>query len=106
MIYAVFDKLLTIVLIRLIQPNYMRHSKVAEYLKIIFWCISMLGFSWNLLRVVNRTHKCYELPWNNPVQVSILDLFIVLVFPWIKILEAVPTQLIRNFKALQAMINL
>jgi len=102
----VLDKFLTIILIGLVEPDDVRHSKVAKNFKIIFWCISMLGFPWHLLRVVNWTHKCDELPWNNPIQVPVLDLLIVLIFPWVKILEAVPSQLIRYFEALQTMINL
>jgi len=106
MIDAVFDKLLTIILVGLVETDYVGHSKVAEHFQIIFRGIAMLGFPRHLLRVVYGTHKRDELPWNNPVQITIFYLLVVLIFPGVKLLEAVPSELIRDFQTLQAVINL
>ena len=98
MINSVFDKFLTIILIWFVESDYMRHSKMTKYFKVIFWCISMLGFPCHLLGIIDWTHKCDELPWNNPVEITIFNLLIVFVLSWIEVLKAIPAKLIRNLQ--------
>ena len=69
----------------------MCHSKMLENFKVILCGIPMLRFARWLVILVNWTHKCDKLPWNDPVEVTILNLFIVFILSRIKILEAIPS---------------
>jgi hypothetical protein len=62
-----------------------------ENFKVILGGIPMLRFARWLVILVNRTHKSDKLPWNDPVEVTILNLFIVFILSRIKILEAIPS---------------
>ena len=46
-----------------------------------------------LVSFFNWTHEGNESVWNNPIQVSIFDLFIMLVFLHIESSEVIPTKL-------------
>jgi len=86
---SVFEELLPVVL-GLIQADHVAHSEVLENLEVILGLVPSL-----LLFVIDGAHKCYELAWNNPVQVSILNFLIVLILLGIKALERVPPILDR-----------
>jgi hypothetical protein len=77
----ILDELRPVVL-GLIQPDDMSNSEVLEDLQVILWLIASL-----LLFVIHRAHEGNELVGNDPVQVSILYFFIVLVFLGVKTLE-------------------
>ena len=81
---ALFDELLAVVL-HFIQPDDMRHSEVLKDLDIIFG-----GIASALHVLVNRTHESDELAGNNPVQIPILYLLIVLVFLRVEVLKLIP----------------
>ncbi len=67
MINTVLGEFGAVILIWLIQSYHMCDAKVTEYLKIVFWSITVLGLPWNLILILNRSHKCDELPWYHPV---------------------------------------
>ena len=69
----------------LVQPHNAMHSEVLKYLDIIFRLVTSL-----LPLIVHWTHEGYELVWNNPIQVPIFNLFIILVLLGVKVLELVP----------------
>ena len=69
----------------------MCHSKMLENFKVILGGVPMLRFPRWLVILVNWTHKSDKLPWNDPVEVTILNLFIVFILSRIKILEAIPS---------------
>jgi len=58
-----------------------------EHLNVVFWSIAPLRLAG---RSVNRPHKCDELIGNNPVQITVFDLLIVLVLFVVKVPELVP----------------
>jgi len=76
-----------LIVLRIIQTYDTRHTKMTKNLQIVFWCIPMSILT--LVRV-NRSHKSYKLVGNNPVEISILHLLIVLILFVIKCVQIVP----------------
>lgn len=74
------------VVLGLVQAHYMRDAKVTEHLHIIFWRVSSAVCS----DLVYRTHKSDEFPWYNPIEITILNLFIVLILLIVKLSEVIP----------------
>ena len=105
MIDASFCKFASVIFC-LIQACNVRHSKMFEHFKIVLCGVPVLWLARWLMVSVYRTHKGYKLAWNDPVQVSIFDLFIVFILSGVEVLEAVPSELCRNLQALKAMIYL
>ena len=106
MINPILNELFSVILIGLIQSDDVCDSKVTEYFEVILRSIPVFWLARYLLSVVYGTHEGNKLPWDDPVQVTILNLFIVLILSWVKILEAVPTQLARYLETFQAVIDL
>jgi hypothetical protein len=71
-----------------VQTDNMHHSKVFEYLQVVFWTVTSLLSTGGS---VNRSHECYELVGNNPVKIAVLDFLIIFIFFVVKILEFIPT---------------
>lgn len=76
----------------------MGHSKVLENLDVIFWAISSLWLSW---RRVNRAHKCDELVWDDPIEITIFNLLVIFVLFVVEVSKAVPAKPYSKFKSLQ-----
>jgi len=54
---------------------------------------------------IDGTHECDEFAWDDPVYVSILHLFVVLVLFNVELVKDIPAHLYTEFKAFQAMFN-
>jgi len=87
-----------LIVLRIIQTYDTRHTKMTKNLQIVFWCIPMSILT--LVRV-NRSHKSYKLVGNNPVEISILHLLIVLILFVIKCVQIVPSMAYRLLQPLQ-----
>ena len=87
-----------LIVLRIIQTYDTRHTKMTKNLQIVFWCIPMSILT--LVRV-NRSHKSYKLVGNNPVEISILHLLIVLILFVIKRVQIVPSMTDRLLQSLQ-----
>ena len=98
MIDAIADELIFVVL-RFIKSNDSRHIEMLENLEIVFRGVSS---PLKLANVVERSHEGNELVWDNPVEVSIFDLLVVLILLIIEFTELVPAESNCVFKALQA----
>jgi len=61
-------------------------------MQVIFWRVATL-----IGTRVNGTHESNKFIRDNPVQISILDFFIVLVFFIVKIFEYIPAMAYSNF---------
>lgn len=85
MLDAVLNKLGPVIF-RFIQPNNQRDAKMLKDLEIVFRLIASLVFL-----VINWTHESNELIGNDPVQITVLNLFIILIFLGIKRLKLVPS---------------
>jgi hypothetical protein len=64
-----------------------------ENFKVIFCRVPVLRFARWLVISVNGTHKSDKLPWNDPVEVTVLHFLIVFILSGVKILEAIPSKL-------------
>lgn len=84
----------------------MCHSKMLENFQVILGAVSMLWLPRWLMITIYRSHKGYKLPWNDPVEVTILDLLVILILSGIEIFKAVPSKLCRDLQPLQAVIYL
>ena len=66
---------------------------------------SSMAVSMDRVTLVNRTHEGQELARNDPVEVAIFDLLVVLVLTCVEGLEVVPSELDGLLKAIQAVWN-
>ena len=82
------------VVFNFVQSDNVSNSKVAKNLKIIFRSVASFSHAFSL---VNWTHKCDKLARNYPIQISIFNLFVVLIFFVIEVFEFVPTMAYRDF---------
>jgi hypothetical protein len=55
--------------------------------------------------VVKRAHECDKLTWNDPIEISIFDLLVVLVLLVVEFLELIPSEFDGEFKAFKAMLD-
>ena len=74
----------------------MSDPKVLKNLDVVFGTIASFLLTWH---IVDRTHECNKFIWNDPVQVAIFYLLIVLVFFIVEIFEFVPAEANRELKA-------
>ena len=95
MIDAVLRELCAIVLC-FVKANYMGHPEMPKHLKIVFWLVA----SSIRTDLVDRTHECNELVWNDPVQVSVLNLLVVLILFVVELAEVVPSMPDCDFEPL------
>lgn len=96
MINSILNELLSVILIRLVQSDYVCNSKVTEYFEVILWGIPVLWLARYLLSIVYGAHEGNKLSRDNPVQVTILNLFVVFILSRVKILKTVPAKLVRD----------
>ena len=99
MIYLISDKFIFVIL-GLVESNYTRYVEVLEDLQVVFGSVtSPLVFT----DVVEWTHERYEFIRYDPVQVTVLDFFVVFVLLVIKFPELVPSESNSVLQALEAM---
>lgn len=97
---SVLDEFLAFVL-GFIKSDNMGNSEVFEDLEVVFREVAPL-FPF----VVHGSHEGDELAWNNPIEVAVLDLFVVLVLLGVEGLELVPAQLNGDLQTLEAVVDL
>jgi len=90
-----------LVVLRLVKSDHFRDLKVIKNVHVRGWRVTVLVI--RLLVFVDRTHEGHELSWYDPVKVSILNLFIMLIFFNIEAIKTVPFLLHSEFESLQAM---
>ena len=76
----------------------MGHPEMPKHLKVVFWLVA----SSIRADLVDGTHEGNELVWNDPVQVSVLDLLVVLILFVVELAEVVPSMPDCDFEPLQA----
>lgn len=90
-------KMLFIVFL-LIQSDYPRDINVVEDVTILVWVLSVLvsgvsSFNWS--------HEGYELAWDDPVEITVFDSLIVLVFFNVESSEVIPVEFNCVFQSLE-----
>lgn len=84
-----------------IQSYHFAYIQVLKYVNIAG---SGVPVSVDGVSLVNWTHEGHELAWDDPVEVSVLYLLVVLILFGIECLEVVPSEantLLKTFKAMQ-----
>ena len=61
-----------------------------QVLEDVYIASCSVTISMDAISLINWTHEGHELAWNDPVEVTILDFLVVLVFFRVKCLEVVP----------------
>ena len=84
---------LSSVILCLVQAHNMCDAKVTEHLNIVFWRVSSAVRS----DLVYRAHKGDEFPRYDPIQITILNLFIVLILLIVKLSEVIPAMADGDF---------
>ena len=74
------------VVLCLVQAHHMCDAEVTEHLHIVFWRVSSPVRS----DLVHRAHKGDEFSRYDPIQVTILDFFIVLILLIVKLSKVIP----------------
>lgn len=93
------DKMLPFVL-DIVESYNLVHSYVIEYVNVLPRMLSVPVLS---IPIFDRSHERHELAWNNPVQISIFNTFVVFVFFDIKGPEIIPSEAHGVLKPLEAM---
>ncbi len=93
------DKALSIVL-GLVKTNYLGDVQVLENVDVACSCVAV---SVDRVTLVNGSHEGQEFAWDNPVEVAVLDLLVVLVLTGIECLEVVPSKSDTHLESLKAM---
>lgn len=78
------------IILLLIQSYYACDIKLLEYLNIL---LRMMPVPLILISFFNRSHECHELAWNNPIDITIFDSLVELIFLDIKCTEIIPLEL-------------
>jgi len=83
----------------IIEADHLIYTYVIENINILFrmLAVPVLG-----VPILYRTHKCYEFTWNDPVEVAVLDTFVVFIFFDIECPEVVPAKSYTVFESLEA----
>lgn len=92
---------IVLIILGLIQPNYPRYANVFENFRILIWMVTIAMLVVSLL---NRTHECAELTWDDPVEISVLDPFVIFILFDIKSAEIIPAEsngVLETLKAMQ-----
>lgn len=88
------------IILNIVQANHMRHIQVFEDLNVVFGTIAP-----PVVLRVDRAHETDELARDCPVEVSVLDLFVVLVLDGVERAEVVPVVPDGEFQSLDAVEN-
>ena len=100
MVDAVLRELGAIVLC-FVQANHVGHPEMPKHLQVVFRLVaSTIGSD-----LVNGTHEGDELVWDDPVQVSVLDLLVVLILFVVELAEVVPAVPDCYFETFEAVEN-
>ena len=99
MAYAISNKPISIVFL-LIETDHARDLKVFENLNVV---LGRVAPSLMPIHIVKRPHKCNELPRNDPVEISVLDSLVLLVFLDVEGLKVVPSKLDCILESLEAL---
>jgi hypothetical protein len=99
MLNAGLNELLSVVL-GLVESNYCGHSHLFEN-----WHVVLRRERPVAVCLVQGARERYELAWKCPVEISVLDFFVVLVLLDVKRLVVIPPESHRVLKAGQAVVN-
>ena len=94
---ASFSELCSVVLC-LIKSDNVRNSKVFEHLQVVFWGVTAAIRS----DLINGSHECNELLRQYPVEIAVLNFFVVFVLLVVEFTEVVPAEADTNLQPLQA----
>ena len=88
---------LLLLILRLVEADDKRDSEPSEDRHIIVWCEGTISVS-----CIEWAREGNELSWNDPIQVSILNLLEVLIFLNIELAIVVPSEGYSKLEALEA----
>ena len=89
---------LLLLILRLVEADNKRDTEPSEDRHIIIWREGTISVS-----CIQRARKGNELSWNDPIQVSILDLLKVLIFLNIERAIVIPSESYSKLETLEAM---
>jgi hypothetical protein len=72
-----------------IKSNYPGYINIVKDITILVWMLAILMSG---ISSFNRSHKSDKLSWNNPVQVTVFNSLVVLVFFHVESFEVVPVE--------------
>lgn len=83
-----------------IESNY---SFDVELLKNVDIFVRMMTISLIDISFLDRPHKCHKFPWDNPVEVAILDTLVLLILLDVEGFKLIPAELDGILEALQTL---
>ena len=86
----------------LVQADYLRHVQVLEDVDV---ASGIMTVAVDGVARINGTHEGEELAWDDPVEVAVFDLLVVLVLTSVERLEVVPSELDALLEALKAVLD-
>jgi len=88
--------------LHLVQSDDLIHADVVEDVYVLGW---MVPVAVPLVTLLHRAHEGHEFVRDNPVKVTVFDLFVVFVFLYVKGFEVVPPESLGVLQALQNVQN-
>ena len=89
-----------LVILLFVQPDDTGDAKLLKYFYVLFGVVAIPLVCISLLY---GPHEGHEFPWNNPVDISILNSFIELIFLYVESAEIIPFELDGVLKPSQAL---
>ena len=83
-----------------IESDDFRHVQVLKDVDVAGSCVAI---TMHRVTLIDRSHEGQELVGDDPVKISVLNLFVVFVFPRVERLKIVPSEPDRVFEPLQTM---
>ena len=99
MLNAIFCEFLRIIL-WFVEPHNQSDTKLLKDWNIVLWRERSI-----LVCYIKWPRKRYELAWNSPIEISIFNFFIVLIFSNIKSAIIIPLQFNGKIQPIEAMID-
>ena len=87
MVYSISDEFILIIF-GFVESDHACYIEMLENLEVVFWCIAS---SFEFTNIVKWAHEGDEFVGYDPVQVTILDFFIIFVLLVVKFSELVPS---------------
>ena len=87
------------IILNLVQSDDSAHSNVLENLSILVWVMTIPMVS---ISGLDRSHESNKLARNNPIEITVLDTFIILIFFDVECSEIIPSELDGILETLKA----
>ena len=73
-----------------------------KHLNVVLWCIAS---PFKLTYVIEWSHEGHKLARNDPIEITILNFFVVFIFFIVELSKIIPTKFYCKFESLKTVLN-